>query len=141
MTNHVAEKIVLKSVADNNTTDARCVGKISFSVQFSLWITIVLATSATPTTGYEMLATNCTINMQLRFKAINFRKQISSDIRPATKDFQRKDTIHELVLNEFVETLVPIAFIISYSIVFYGPNHNIIENVGCGYWSFKKSKI
>ena len=138
ITDHVGGKIVLKSVADDNVKDAMFVGKISFSMQFSIWITVLLATSATQTTGYVMLATNFAINMRLTFKAIKFKKPISSHLLSATTDFQRRDAIDELVLNEIIETLVPIAFIISYSIVFYGPNHDVIGNVGCGYWSFQK---
>ena len=138
ITDHVGGKIVLKSVADDDINDALFAGKISFSLQFSIWITVLLATSATQTTGYVMLATNFAINMRLTFKAIKFKKPISSHLLPATTDFQRRDAIDELVLNEIVETLVPIAFIISYSIAFYGPNHDVIGNVGCGYWSFQK---
>ena len=44
----------------------------------------------------------------------------------------------ELVLNETIEVIVPIAFIVSYTIVFYGPNHDVMGNVGCDYWTFQK---
>ena len=44
----------------------------------------------------------------------------------------------EFVLNETIEVLVPFAFIVSYIIVFYGPNHDVMGNIGCDYWTFQK---
>ena len=49
-----------------------------------------------------------------------------------------KDAVRELIFNETIELLVPISFIASYLIAFYGPNHDILVSVGCDYWTFGK---
>ena len=44
----------------------------------------------------------------------------------------------ELILNETIEVLVPLAFIVSYATAFYGPNYDKLGSVGCNYWTFQK---
>lgn len=46
--------------------------------------------------------------------------------------------VTELVLNETVEMMVPIAFLVSYSTAYYGPNKDILGDVGCDVWQFEK---
>ena len=101
--------------------------------------TIFLATSATIETGYVMLGINFVINLQLCYKGIKLgRKTISLNHDEQVNQSLKRGVIMELVLNETIEVLVPIAFIASYTIVFYGPNHDVMGNVGCDYWTFQK---
>ena len=51
---------------------------------------------------------------------------------------QISNSIIELVSNETIELMVPISFIGSYIIAYYGPNYDIIGSVGCSYWTFDK---
>ena len=60
-------------------------------------------------------------------------------------DFQRKklqdlkdEVLTELVLNEFVEVAVPIAFVSSFSIAYYGPNRSTLGTIGAEIWHHKK---
>ena len=50
----------------------------------------------------------------------------------------KKEVVAELVLNETIEVLVPLAFIASYSIAFYGPNYDKLGSLGCSYWTFQR---
>ena len=50
----------------------------------------------------------------------------------------QRNIVVELVLNETIEVFVPITFMLSYLIVYYGPNYGVIGNVGFDYWTFKK---
>ena len=50
----------------------------------------------------------------------------------------QKEVVTELVLNETIEIIVPLAFIVSYATAFYGPNYDKLGSVGCDYWTFKK---
>ena len=50
------------------------------------------------------------------------------------------EAIAESILNETVEIIAPISFIGSYLIAFYGPNNQILGNVGCSYWTFEATE-
>ena len=49
-----------------------------------------------------------------------------------------KETLTELIINEVIEIFVPFAFVITYTISYYGPNAAILGNIGNDYWHFKK---
>ena len=139
MNDRVVQKIMSKAAISKNLTDAQFVGKINNNILFSFWMTIFLATVATPITGYVLLAINFAVNMKLCYNTVRLqRKTFQSHSAGKYNQSCKKQTILELVLHETIEALVPIAFIVSYLIVFYGPNNNIIGNVGCGYWTFQK---
>ena len=82
---------------------------------------------------------NFVINLQLCYKAIKLdRKVFSSYVDGKARKSSKRDAIMELVLNETVETMVHIAFIVTYIFVYHGPNPDVIGNVGCDCWTFKK---
>ena len=77
--------------------------------------------------------------MILCYKAIRMDGKISGEHRNVNeRQNKQKEILAELVLNEIVEVLVPIAFIASFSLAYYGPNKNILGNVGCSIWHYKK---
>ena len=52
----------------------------------------------------------------------------------------KNEALAELILNQTVEMMAPISFIGSYLLAFYGPNYQILGNVGCSYWTFEATK-
>ena len=135
----ITGRLLSKAATTENMMDALLVGKMTTSFQFSFWMTIFLATFATIETGYVMLGINFVINLQLCYKEIKLgRKTFPSHHDDQVNQSLKRGVIMELVLNETIEILVPIAFIVSYTIVFYGPNHDVMGNVGCDYWTFQK---
>ena len=133
------QKIIKKASTEINLINALFVGKVTVNLQFSFWLAIFLATVATHITGYVLLTMNFVINLQLCYKAIKLdRKVFSSYIDGKARKSSKRDAIMELVLNETVETMVHIAFIVTYIFVYHGPNPDVIGNVGCECWTFKK---
>ena len=43
-----------------------------------------------------------------------------------------------LIINEMIEFMVPIAYIISFLTAFYGPNADIIGNISNDYWQYSE---
>ena len=58
----------------------------------------------------------------------------------STTQLFKNEALAELILNETVEMMAPISFIGSYLLAFYGPNYQILGNVGCSYWTFEATK-
>ena len=49
----------------------------------------------------------------------------------------RVEAIQELVLNEHVEFMIPIAYAICFAMAYYGPNAEILGGIKNSYWQFE----
>ena len=108
---------------------------------FSFWIAVFLVTSATESTGYVLLGINFCLNLQLCYKSIRWNQKISVDILEVNSNqLFKNEALAELILNETFEMIAPISFIGSYLVAFYGPNYQILGNVGCSYWTFEATE-
>ena len=89
-------------------------------------------------TGYCILAVTFLINMFICVKVIRLHKQSVADANQFESIKKKKDELLiKLMLNEMVESLTPIIFIIAFIFAFFGPNAKIIGNIQNGYWQFK----
>ena len=75
----------------------------------------------------------------LCFKAIRIDKKVST-VHSDTNEKQeiRNQVLTEVILNEVVGVVAPIAFIGAFCVAYYGPNANILGNVGCAVWQYEK---
>ena len=134
-----SEKMISNASTCKNITDSKLVAKIDLGIMFSFWLTILLATDATQITGYVLLGMNSLINLALCLKARYLERKTCSSLGEAMKNHStKKEVVAELVLNETIEVLVPLAFIASYTIAFYGPNYDKLGSLGCSYWTFQR---
>ena len=103
---------------------------------YSFWLAISLATLATKTTGYVLLAICFCSDLSLCYKAIKLHKKIDPfDSQTNHWNLLKKEVLTELILNECVEIMVPIAYIGSFLSAYYGPNRNKLGGVGCSIWN------
>ena len=54
------------------------------------------------------------------------------------KKILREQVVTELILNESIEIMVPIAFIASFYAAYFGPNNDTIGGVRCSIWTYHK---
>ena len=113
-----------------NQAQSKFIGKIVINVMYSYCIAVTLANLATKATEYVLLGINFFIDMSLCYKAIRIDKKVST----AQSDTNEKQGIRNQVLTE----LIPLAFMGAFCIAYYGPNANILGNVGCEIWQYKK---
>ena len=132
----VGEKIISKAATTENIVGAQMWGKLASNIMFSFWIAVALATSVALTTSLLWLAINFGMNLFLCFKAIRMSRKVSEeDIHATTTKSKMLDTVEELVLNETIEVIVPLAFIGSFAISYFGPNREILLfHLGCSLW-------
>ena len=137
----IIEKFISKAATPEILVPVKILGKLTSNVMFSFWIAVFLATSATQTTSYVILGINFCLNLRLCYRVIRSVKKISGNILDANSNqLFKNDALAELILNETVEIIAPISFIGSYLIAFYGPNKQILGNVGCSYWTFEATE-
>ena len=51
---------------------------------------------------------------------------------------KRVDLLQELAINELVEFVVPITYLLCFLAAYYGPNAKVIGNIGNDYWHYQK---
>ena len=97
----------------------------------AIYVTYMIGSLATTATSVALLATDFLINIYISIKIIWL-----------VKKNQRKDItkisglLQELVVNEFVECMVPMAYLLCLVIAYFGPNAELIGNVSNSYWAF-----
>ena len=122
-----------------DTVASKCVAKIFSGINFSFWIVIMLGTYATDFTSYCILGVNFVQNMYLCLKVIRLHKRTAIiNQEEENLRLEEKEVLTELILNEIIEIIVPFAFICSFTTAYYGPNAEILGNIGNDYWTYKK---
>ena len=127
-------------VAKCNIMGAKSVVKIYLSYNYSLFFVLILGTRATEITNYCILAINFIYNLYLCFKIIVFSNKILPTYQRemAVLRTLKKEVLTELLLNEIIEIMVPVTYICTFTIAYYGPNSEILGNVRNDYWAYQK---
>ena len=126
--------------AGSKTNKAKEIAKLQVELAFSLTIVIIIGSKATEVTTYSILGLSFLLNIILCINIIRLHRKIADannellNVRNKTKS----EMIGELILNETVEFVVPMLFMITFAIAFYGPNATIIGNVRNDYWQYQK---
>ena len=130
---------ITKCSSPENLVKAKFIVKLLMNIAYSFYYAIALAGNATKATEYVLLGINFVIDMRLCYKVIQMQRKIFAGNDESGKVQNLKtEVLTELILNEFVEVAVPIAFIGSFSMAYYGPNKNNLGAIGCTIWHHKK---
>jgi hypothetical protein len=140
LNDRVVGKFVSKiSMVDN--IDAKITAKIHLSWFFTFWLAIVMATSATALTCYCILGISFGINIVLCLKIIRLHKRAApNDSAKRNNITLKEESLTELILNETMEISVPVLFVSTFTVAYYGPNASVLGNVGNGYWHYQPTK-
>ena len=131
--------LMKRSASKEDKVEAEFMGKILVNQNYSLWIAIALANQATKASEWILLGINFCINMRLGFTIVRVNAMIcGSDNEDQRREKLKKEHLAELILNELIEIIVPIAFICSFATAYYGPNKNKLGSVGCTIWQHRK---
>lgn len=90
----------------------------------ALFLAIQMASVASTPTSFLILAFDFLLNMLLCFKIIRRYKKNNNHV----DDIMMIDT-HQLVLNEKLESMIPIGYCICFLMAYYGPNSAILIGI------------
>ena len=139
MNDWVVMTMISMYVLPRNLGEAKFVGKILLHVLYSFWLAISVAGRTTLASQYLLLGINVIIDLRLCAKVIQLDRKASLNANDRNDSNKLKqDTLTELILNEYVEVMLPIAYIGTFSLAFYGPNKNALGNVGIAIWQYKE---
>ena len=128
----ILDYLISRCASSENFGHAKFSGRISINVAYSFWLAIIFSTLATDATGYVLLCITFFLDMSLCYRAIKLDRKISSEVSNTVKwQSLKTEVLTELILNEIVEVFIPIAFIGSFSLAYFGPNKSMLWAVGC----------
>ena len=137
---YILDKLITRASLSENLRDAKMMVVITNSLCYSIGFAITF-TNVAKSTEFLLLGINFCINMSLVYKAIRLAKRVSA-IDGETNDNRsyKEKVVAELVLKETIEMIVPFAYIGSFLMAYYGPNYDIMGDVGCTIWKFEKAE-
>ena len=120
-----------------NVEDDR--GKIAIIIGLNtfhaLYVSIKLGHTATAVTSSCILIVDAVLNLYSCYKIIQLHLLVSPDGSQAAKE--KKHRLVKLILIETLEVLVPLAYLLTVLIAYYGPNGEILGNIRNSLWQYK----
>ena len=108
--------------AGKDSPSATLVGNNIVNLFHTLFLCCCIGTVATPLTTYILLSIDFIINLYFAFQVF---WQHRSGHMEACGSYMM-----DLVLNEFLELVVPVTYLLTFIMCFYGPNGNKLGRLG-----------
>ena len=138
--NFLATKLMEKAT-DNNNRDAKLITNIESTSNFTAVLAISLGSYASETATYCILALDLLLKLYSCYGISKISKELRSEIEDEEKrqlQLKKERAVQDLVLEEFVEVLMPIVYAAVVLLGYYGPNSAILGNIGCKKWQWKE---
>lgn len=103
------------------------------STGHALMLAITIGSIATTTSAAVIIAEDFVINLLICLKIVYIKMYKNED--PETMA-ELVRNIHELVIGEVVNFVVPSCYLLCFLIAYYGPNADIIGDIKNGYWQY-----
>ena len=101
------------------------------SISHSLFLDYTVGSVATISTSIVIIGTDFLTNIMIGLRIVYIKHK-----SPQNKS-KLEELVQTLVINEMVECTVPLAYLLCFTSAFYGPNHDLIGNVGNNYWQYR----
>ena len=105
----------------------------------SLYVAIKLGQTATTLTSVIILSIDFLLNIQSCFTIINLHRSTATlDVPNMNRRLKDRDyLLMKLILIELLEVLVPVSYVTTVLLAYFGPNAEILGNIGNDYWQYK----
>ena len=113
---------------------------ISLNIVHAFFVAVVISTLATKLTAFCILGVDVLINFHDTYKVVKIKTTVSSENSHEIQEMKikRAEKSIELIGIEIIEMLVPLTYIITFLMAYYGPNAEIIGNVGNSDFHYKE---
>ena len=133
-TSFIFGKIMNKIVGQDNER-----ANFSLEAQINVHFRLMSATyllRARNATFVSTVVVDILLQIIMTYQIIKWHKKVTVDQNEILKKKKRKAVLN-LVLVELCEGLVPMAYALSFSMAYYGPNAELLGNVKSEYWQYE----
>ena len=133
----IVSKITHRIVGHDNQRANFTVASSITSI-YILFIAIQLS-SASKATVYSILGVKFVLHLRTCYQIVRLQRKIrGSGFEGANNVIERDKVMLMLVINETVETLVPLSYAIGFALAYWGPNSTLIGNVRGSHFGLKE---
>ena len=124
----------VRKASDGDLTSAELTLNHAVGTTHALFLSYTLGSVATFATGTIILAGDFLTNVLTCLWLIYIR------LKKPTMIEKQIELAQILVINEMVEFMVPISYLLCFTVAFYGPNAEFFGNVRSSYWHYSAVK-
>ena len=125
---------LIGNAAMGDIIGAKLVGSHLVSTWHATFLCFTIGSLATDITSWVIMGLDFFINLSLSVRLVWMKRRRPNDIE------KQYELLLEIVLTELIEFLVPLAFLLTFIVSYYGPNSTLIGNVGSSYWQYNAVK-
>ena len=135
-------KRLICNFSGSNVFDAKAIMTIQIAAAYTFTVVTLISSSVNQLTSYTFLGVDFVMNLYVTLKIVKLHQSVKVNYTdgPQTQEIPNKikEMVTNLIINEGVEFLVPISYIVTFSMVYYGPNAKYFGNVQNDYWQYIK---
>ena len=133
---YILDKLVRKA-AGSDDSFARGVVSLQLVVLTTSTIVQFISSEEDQNITICCLAADFAMNSFLTLKIIREERRVADDQDEERSHKMMEQMITTLIINEVMELLIPLLFMVSYTIAYYGPNAKNLGNFGIDYWQYE----
>ena len=118
-------------MASGDEPGANVAGMISVATKYTMHMCYILGTSSTLPTEIFLVGFDFIFNIYTCLRLVWLHKRRPEDVE------EQIDLIQELALNELMEFISPLSFIIAFILAYTGPNAKLIGNISITIWHYE----
>lgn len=132
-------RMVYKIMIDNpHVKDGKMAVIIGINTYTALYVAIKLGQTATQETSILILLIDFILNIYSSLMIVNKYRSTAIDDSSQRRHLKELDyLVSKLILIELLEVLVPVSYVITVLIAYYGPNAEILGNIRNDYWQYE----
>lgn len=125
----IMNKLACKA-ASGDITAVNITASYNISARHALFLAFILGSITTSTSSILLLAEDFMINVYVALRVIWMKK------RNPINEEKQIEMLQDLIISEIVEFVVPLSYLLCFSVAYFGPNANLLGNVGNSYWQY-----
>ena len=114
---------LISKISNGDLTRATIVGKLNVVNRHTMVLCITMATVSTTATEATLMAIDFLMNIYLTLRIVWVNKRQPNNIETQIK------LLHDLIINELVEFIGPLVFLLLFVASYFGTNFDLLESV------------
>ena len=119
-----------RNISNGDLEQTKIILKHSLTCRHSVFLCIAFGSYITDVTAWVLLIIKFLISIYDAVQLVRIRKKNPMAIE------QQTNILIKLIINELVEFITPLAFLLSLVAAFYGPNASLFGGIGSDLWQF-----
>ena len=125
-------KQIVKQLPETNNNEVRFFAETALTNHYTSYVTGRLFTLE-QSSVYGLLTVEVALHMIESGQIIRLDARVEGDDEFRTVIAERKKRVQSLAMVEFTEAMLPLVFVIAFTMAYYGPNSSLMIDIGSDY--------